>query len=77
MKYKDIRRKMTKDAQGFNFIGLDIMVGENKVPCLSCKEPSEYIDIFSEAHFCSSECKDAFYQELDAQERMRDGAEDL
>lgn len=61
MKYKDMKDKITFCQYGYKYIGDDIMVGDNKVGCLICGEPSEYIDIYSEAHFCSEECKDEFY----------------
>lgn len=40
-----------------------IIVGSKEKPCLVCGKPTKYIDIFSEAHFCSKECFDKFYEE--------------
>lgn len=30
-------------------------------PCFTCGKPSKLIDVCSEAHFCSKECMDEFY----------------
>lgn len=39
-----------------------IIKGSKRVPCLTCSEPTEYVEVCSEAHFCSDECVDAFYK---------------
>lgn len=44
-------------------IGL-IIKGNKKVGCLTCGEPTEYIEVCSESHFCSSECVNKFYEEF-------------
>ena len=33
-----------------------IMRGTEMKPCLICNDPTEYIEINYEAHFCSEEC---------------------
>ncbi|MGL5329973.1 MAG: hypothetical protein ACRDD7_11940 [Peptostreptococcaceae bacterium] len=63
MKYEDMQDKIVKDKYGYEFIGNSIMVGKNEVGCLKCGTPSRYIDVFSEAHFCSEECLKAFDEE--------------
>lgn len=40
-----------------------IIKGNKKVCCLTCGEHTEFIEVCSEAHFCSSECVDKFYEE--------------
>ena len=38
--------------------------GRKTEPCCVCGQPTEYIEICSEAHFCSEECLNAFYDEF-------------
>lgn len=57
---------VTVDKYGFKFAKNDIMVGDTEVSCLICGAPTKYIEVFSEAHFCSDECVDKFYEQLDA-----------
>lgn len=38
-----------------------IIRGRMAEPCCVCGETTEYIEICSEAHFCSEECVDEFY----------------
>lgn len=40
-----------------------IIKGSKEVGCLTCGEPTKYIEVCSEAHFCSTECVDKFYEE--------------
>lgn len=54
MKFKDM--KHFKCHLGYDFVKNSIMVGDEKIPCLTCGEETEFIDVFSEAHFCSEEC---------------------
>ena len=42
-----------------------IIMGKNPVPCHMCQEPTVYIDLCSEAPFCSEECMEKFYIEMD------------
>lgn len=41
--------------------------GEEEHPCLMCGEPTPFVDIYSEGHFCSDACCDKFYEELSAE----------
>lgn len=52
--------------------------GKRAEPCCVCGQPTEYVEICAEAHFCSEECLDEFYTEFwrsvhamcDAEEEM-------
>lgn len=68
MKFSSMERKT--DSYGYEFVGNDILVGKNKVGCLTCGEPTEYVEVFSEAHFCSEECVKEFYKQLNELEKM-------
>lgn len=50
---------------GLNFVADGILVGECKAPCIECKELTEFIEICSEAHFCSEECEKEWYRKYD------------
>lgn len=65
MKFKDMETKIDKD--GFRFVSNYIILGKEKSKCLMCEECTEYVDIFSEQHFCSTECLDKFDKEVDKQ----------
>lgn len=45
----------------------DLLCG-NVRPCLICKRQTRFVEIFSEAHFCSEECLNEFYNELSRKE---------
>lgn len=45
------------------------LVGSLK-PCLSCGELTEFIEVCSEAHFCSEECENEFYKMMNEQGRF-------
>lgn len=32
--------------------------------CLMCGQPTPFIEVYSEAHFCSVECANAFYEQM-------------
>ena len=69
MKYCDMKKQT--DKYGFEYIADKcILVGKNKRPCLICGELTDYIDVCSEAHFCSDECVKAFYQQLTEYEKL-------
>lgn len=53
------------DKSGFGFAKPDIMVGDTEKKCFMCGTPTRYIEILSEGHFCSDECVNKFYEELD------------
>lgn len=38
--------------------------GRQAEPCFVCGCPTEYVEICSEAHFCSEECVNTFYDEF-------------
>lgn len=41
-----------------------IIKGKKPVPCTICKTPTVFIDLCSEAPFCSEECMHDFYVQL-------------
>jgi hypothetical protein len=66
MKFKDMKNKITTDEDGFKFIREhSIFVGNNPEKCRMCSESTEFIDICSEAHMCSTECQEKFYKEME------------
>lgn len=66
MKFKDMKNKTTTDKDGFKFIREhSIMVGKTPRKCRICTETTEFIDICSEAHICSTECQEKLYKEYD------------
>lgn len=40
------------------------MIGTEECRCLACGTPTKYIEVCSEAHFCSDECVDKFYKQV-------------
>lgn len=46
----------------FNKETNSIIKGKEKFPCLTCGEPTEYIEVCSETYFCSDECVEEFYK---------------
>lgn len=40
------------------------MIGTEGKDCLICGTPAKYIEVCSEAHFCSDECVDKFYKQV-------------
>lgn len=71
MRFSDYTNIMT-DRYGFQFVRNDVMVGKTEEPCLNCGCPSKYIEVFSEAHFCSDECIDSFYKQVAKMEEIAD-----
>lgn len=51
------------DRLGFKYARKDVMLTNKKKPCLQCGAPTLFVEVFSEAYFCSDECIDAFYKE--------------
>lgn len=45
------------------------MIGTDKQKCLVCGTLTKYIEIFSEAHFCSDECVKEFYEQVAKSEK--------
>ena len=42
-----------------------IICGHHEEPCAMCGEPTRFIEICAEAHFCSDECMKQFYDEFE------------
>jgi len=59
MKFKNY--KITEDKYGFEYATSDVMKGNEMKPCMWCKTETEYIEIYTESHFCSNECVDNWY----------------
>lgn len=61
---------MYKDAMpGDYFEDRSILIGSEYKPCTMCKKPTRCIDIASEGHFCSKECMDKFYNNMQEHEK--------
>ncbi len=58
MKFEEC--KLITDQYGFKFAKNGIMLGKKECGCLMCQTPTKFIEICSEAHFCSDECVQAF-----------------
>lgn len=71
MKFEDYK-ETTTDQYGFQFVKNDIMLGTEEVGCLVCGSPTKYIDVCSEAHFCSDECVDRFYNQMSEYDKLRE-----
>lgn len=41
------------------------MIGTEECGCLTCGIPTKYIEVCSESHFCSDECVNKFYKQVD------------
>lgn len=46
-----------------------LLYTDKSEPCLLCKEPTHFIDIASEAPFCSEECMKKFYDDMSEKEK--------
>ena len=57
--------KIKEERLGFQWIEDDILVGDKESPCANCGSPTKYIEICSEAHFCSDECVEEFYRQFE------------
>jgi hypothetical protein len=57
MKFKD----KFPNAKHMEMADKGHLVGMEK-GCLMCGEPTKFIEVCSEAHFCSEECEDIFYK---------------
>lgn len=62
------KMKKTKCPYGFDYVTPSVMVGNGDKPCLTCGELTEYVEIFTEAHFCSEGCVNIFYKKLSKME---------
>ena len=70
MKFEDYKEVIT-DKYGFQFVKNDVMIGTEEQGCLICGTPTKYIEVCSEAHFCSDECVDKFYNQLSEYDELR------
>lgn len=52
------------DEYGYQFVKNGVMIGTEEKACLTCGTPTRYIEVCSEAHFCSDECVDKFYKQV-------------
>lgn len=64
--YKDIKT----DEQDCQYVKTGIMITSEEKPCLICKRLSKYIEVCSEAYFCSDECIKAFYKQVSKFEKL-------
>ena len=70
MKFEEY--KPITDQYGFKFAKNGIMIGEKECGCLMCHSPTKFIEVCSEAYFCSDECVQAFNQICIQQEKTRE-----
>ena len=52
--------ELKADRYGFQFAKNDIMLGKEENHCMICGRPTKFIEVCSEAYFCSDECVRAF-----------------
>ena len=57
--------QLTTDKHGFKYAKQDIMLTDKGHECLQCGALTRFVEVFSEAAFCSDECVDRFYKEHD------------
>lgn len=57
--------KVQEERLGSQWIKDDILVGDEESPCINCGLPTRYIEICSEAHFCSDKCVEEFYRQFE------------
>lgn len=43
----------------------NLMKVDKSLGCIMCGNPTFYIEVLSETHMCSKDCKDAFYKMMD------------
>lgn len=64
------------DQYGYQFVKNDVMVGTEEVGCLVCGCLTKYIEVCSEAHFCSDEYVDKFYNQISEYDKLREEFEE-
>lgn len=64
MKFKD---KYPNAIEGERY-GEEFIYSPIEKPCLECREPTHFVEICSEGHFCSDECLNKFYDWLNARQ---------
>lgn len=62
MKYKDLYPNLKPIFEEANDPYANVIKGSQEKPCHWCEEPTEYVDIDYESHFCSQECLKNFEQ---------------
>lgn len=70
MKFEDYKEVIT-DEYGFQFVKNGVMIGTEEQGCLICGTSTKYIEVCSEAYFCSDECVDKFYNQLSEYDELR------
>lgn len=63
MKFEDYEEIMT-DEYGYQFVKNGIMMGSEEKHCLICGRPTRFIEVCSEAYFCSDECVREFDKQV-------------
>ena len=71
------QKEVTFNFSNVKFIESDVfttgvatyLIGNNEKPCLSCQKPTVFVEMCSHGHFCSDECTNTFYKEL--QEKLK------
>lgn len=56
--------KIKDERLGCQWIKDDILVGDMESPCIMCGLLTRYVEICSEAHFCSDECVKEWYRKF-------------
>lgn len=62
MKFVDYPMPIIVDKHGFKWAKKGIMISEDIKACISCGQPTFFIDSLSEAYMCSDECVEDFYK---------------
>lgn len=71
MKFKNYKDIVT-DQHGFQFVKNNIIVTDKIQKCFICGTPTKYIEVCSEAYFCSDACVKRFYDRVADMENMLD-----
>ena len=62
MKFKDY--KLKTDKYGLKWATDEVILGDKECECFICHEPTKFVELNAEAHFCSDECVDEFYKQM-------------
>lgn len=68
MKFSDYGTVVHHHPNGSRFVKEGMMVVPDAQPCIICKSLTRYLDVCSEAHFCSDECLEVFNKMVAEQE---------
>lgn len=52
------------NARGIVYVRDDILKAKDVKACMQCGCPTIYVEVCSEGHCCSDECKKAWYEEF-------------